>query len=66
MQKTLEANRAAQLLPKLPSTVDPKTITLSNQPNGGDSKKIGEIAKYKLGQIGLRYFLLFYMASGGS
>lgn len=41
------------LLDKLPKTVDPKTITLSNHPSGGDSKKIGEVAHVKIGQIGL-------------
>jgi hypothetical protein len=41
-------------MPQLPSTVDPKTITLSNHPSGGDSKKIGEIARFKISQVGLR------------
>ncbi|KAK0628433.1 nuclear protein localization protein 4 [Bombardia bombarda] len=50
-----------QLLPQLPPTVDPKTITLSNQPNGGDSKKIGEIAKFKIGQIGLNHGDLIFI-----
>jgi hypothetical protein len=44
-----------QLLPNLPKTVDPATITLSNAPSGGDSKKLQEIARFKIGQIGLRY-----------
>ncbi len=49
------SNLLSQLLPKLPSTVDPKTISLSNHPSGGDSKLLGEIAKFKIGQIGLGY-----------
>src|SRR5207247_1866031 len=44
-----------QLLPKLPDTVDPQTITLSNAPSGGDSKKLVEIAHIKVGQIGLKH-----------
>ncbi|KAK3330396.1 NPL4 family-domain-containing protein [Apodospora peruviana] len=50
-----------QLLPQLPSTVDPKTITLSNHPSGGDAKRIGEIAKYKIGQIGLSHGDLIFI-----
>ncbi|KAB5563568.1 NPL4 family-domain-containing protein [Coniochaeta sp. 2T2.1] len=42
-----------KLLEKLPATIDPTTITLSNAPSGGDSKRLQDIAKYKLGQIGL-------------
>ncbi|KAB5580446.1 nuclear protein localization protein 4 [Coniochaeta sp. 2T2.1] len=42
-----------KLLPNLPATIDPTTITLSNAPSGGDSKRLQDIAKYKLGQIGL-------------
>ncbi|EGS23275.1 uncharacterized protein CTHT_0009420 [Thermochaetoides thermophila DSM 1495] len=41
-----------QLVPKLPPTVDPKSITLSNHPSGGDSKRIDEIARFKIGQVG--------------
>ena len=44
-----------QLLPQLPSTVDARTITLSNAPTGGDSKNLVEIAGVKIGQIGLKY-----------
>lgn len=44
-----------QLLPNLPKTVDPTSITLSNSPHGGDSKKLTEIAKYKIGAIGLSH-----------
>ncbi|KAK0751572.1 NPL4 family-domain-containing protein [Schizothecium vesticola] len=50
-----------QLLPLLPSTVDPKSITLSNQPSGGDSKRIAEISKFKIGQIGLRHGDLIFV-----
>lgn len=44
-----------QLLQQLPKTVDPKTITLSNAPNGGDSKRLGDIISFKVSQIGLKY-----------
>ncbi|KAK0730682.1 NPL4 family-domain-containing protein [Lasiosphaeris hirsuta] len=50
-----------QLLPKLPPTVDPRTIRLSNHPSGGDSKRIGEIAKFKIGQIGLSHGDLIFI-----
>jgi nuclear protein localization family protein 4 len=43
-----------QLIPQLPATVDPQTITLSNHPTGSDAKKIGEISKFKISQVGLR------------
>jgi nuclear protein localization protein 4 homolog len=57
-----------QLLSKLPPTVDAKTITLSNNFNGGDSKRIAEIAKFKIGQVGLRQATtqLFVAISGDS
>ncbi|KAK0633439.1 NPL4 family-domain-containing protein [Immersiella caudata] len=51
-----------QLLAKIPSTVDPKTITLSNNFSGGDSKRIGEIAKFKIGQIGLSHGDLIFVS----
>ncbi|KAJ9142135.1 Npl4 family protein [Pleurostoma richardsiae] len=47
------AELGRQLLPHLPPTVDPRTITLSNSPSGGDAKKIGEVANFQIGQIGL-------------
>lgn len=43
-----------QLLPTLPDTVDPDTITLANSPSGGDSKHLRDIASFKLAQIGLK------------
>jgi len=39
---------------QLPETVDPRTISMSNAPSGGDSKLLMEIATFKIGQIGLR------------
>ncbi|KAL2018875.1 hypothetical protein VTK56DRAFT_300 [Thermocarpiscus australiensis] len=51
-----------QLIPKLPSTVDPKTITLSSQPTGGDAKKIGEISRFKIGQVGLSHGDLIWVS----
>lgn len=43
------------MLPQLPATVDPKTITMSNSPTGGDAKRLADIANFKVGQIGLKY-----------
>ncbi|KAL2269808.1 hypothetical protein VTJ83DRAFT_1992 [Remersonia thermophila] len=51
-----------QLIPKLPPTVDPKSIALSNQPSGQDSKKIGEIAPFQLGQTGLSHGDLIFVS----
>ncbi|KFA64181.1 hypothetical protein S40285_00843 [Stachybotrys chlorohalonatus IBT 40285] len=44
-----------KLLDQLPKTVDPKTITLSNSPSGGDSKRLGDIINFEIGQIGLSH-----------
>lgn len=44
-----------QLLSQIPATVDPTTIALSNAPTGGDSKRMADIAKFKVAQIGLKY-----------
>ncbi|KAK3372521.1 NPL4 family-domain-containing protein [Podospora didyma] len=51
-----------KLLPLLPKTIDPRTITLSNHPTGGDAKKIGEIARFKIGQIGLSHGDLIFIS----
>lgn len=48
---------SSQLLEHLPKTVDPKTIAMSNAPHGGDSKRLGDIINFKIGQIGLKYVL---------
>ncbi|KAK4648860.1 nuclear protein localization protein 4 [Podospora bellae-mahoneyi] len=53
---------AEQLLPQLPSTVDPQTIRLSPQPSGAESKLLSEIAKYKLEQIGLNHGDLVFVS----
>ncbi|KAK4227203.1 nuclear protein localization protein 4, partial [Podospora fimiseda] len=46
----------SQLISKIPSTVDPKSIIVSNRGNGGDdSKKLHEIARFKIGQVGLSH-----------
>lgn len=43
-----------QILPQLPDTVDPATISLSNSPAGGDAKFLREIASFKIGQVGMK------------
>lgn len=48
------ADLGRQLIPKLPATVDPKTITFSNHPTGSDAKNINEVAKFKVSQVGLK------------
>ncbi|KAI0397893.1 NPL4 family-domain-containing protein [Xylariaceae sp. FL0594] len=44
-----------QLLPQLPSTVDPNTITMSPNPLSKDSRRLKDIAQVKLSQIGLNH-----------
>ncbi|KAI9745231.1 MAG: nuclear protein localization protein 4 [Claussenomyces sp. TS43310] len=39
----------------LPPNVDLNTLTLSNQPHGGDRKKLKDIGSFKVSQIGLRH-----------
>ncbi|TGO62939.1 hypothetical protein BCON_0016g00320 [Botryotinia convoluta] len=56
---TVEANETfAQLGDKLvkllPENIDPKTLTLSNAPSGGEVKSLIEIARAKVSQIGLK------------
>jgi len=46
---------SCQILPQLPDTVDPRTLTLSNAPTGGDVKYLKDIANFKIGQVGLKY-----------
>lgn len=55
------ADLARQLIPQIPSTIDPNTITLSNAPNGGDSKKLTEIAHVQISQINLNHGDLVYI-----
>lgn len=43
-----------QLVKLLPEKLDPKTLTLSNAPSGGDDKLLMEIARAKVSQIGLK------------
>ncbi|KAK3996823.1 nuclear protein localization protein 4 [Cladorrhinum sp. PSN332] len=46
----------SQLISKLPSTVDPKSIVISNRAgDGGESKKLEEITRFKIGQIGFSH-----------
>ncbi|KAL1890410.1 nuclear protein localization protein 4 [Sporothrix stenoceras] len=43
-----------KVLPKLPSTVDPKTITISNNPtNKGERRKVADVANVPISQTGL-------------
>lgn len=39
----------------IPPTVDPRTITLSNEPRDGDIKAITEIAKFHVGKVGFKH-----------
>ncbi|KAK8141259.1 nuclear protein localization protein 4 [Beauveria asiatica] len=50
-----------QLLTHLPPTVDPKTISMSNSPTGGDAKRLGDIVNFKIGQIGLSHGDLIFI-----
>lgn len=46
---------------ELPSTVDPETITMSNSPAGGEKKRLADISKFKLSQIGLKHGDLIFL-----
>lgn len=50
-----------QLVEELPSTVDPETITMSNSPAGGEKKRLADISKFKLSQIGLKHGDLIFL-----
>ncbi|KAI1345116.1 NPL4 family-domain-containing protein [Xylariaceae sp. FL0016] len=52
---------ARLLVPQLPSTVDPNTITMSPDPQAKDSKRLKDIAKFKLAQIGLNHGDLIFI-----
>ncbi|KAI1383181.1 polyubiquitin-tagged protein recognition complex, Npl4 component [Hypoxylon trugodes] len=51
-----------RLVPQLPPTVDPNSISMSPDPQAKDSKKLVDIAKYKLSQIGLNHGDLIFIA----
>ncbi|KAI1162363.1 NPL4 family-domain-containing protein [Nemania serpens] len=50
-----------QLVPQLPSTVDPNSITMSPNPQAKDSRRFKDIARVKLGQIGLNHGDLIFI-----
>ncbi|EHA53705.1 nuclear protein localization protein 4, variant 3 [Pyricularia oryzae] len=51
-----------ELMGKLPPTVDPATITVSNAPGSqGDKKLLKDIAKYKVEAIGLKHGDLIFV-----
>lgn len=50
-----------QLLKELPPKVDSSTLTVSNQPAGGDVKLLKDITAFKVSQIGLRYVLIHHL-----
>ncbi|KAI0555389.1 nuclear protein localization protein 4 [Xylaria curta] len=51
-----------QLLPQLPSTVDPNTITISPDIQAKDSRKLVDIARVKLDQLGLNHGDLIFIS----
>ncbi|KAI0859599.1 NPL4 family-domain-containing protein [Xylaria cubensis] len=56
------ADLARQLLPQLPSTVDPNTISISPTIQAKDSRKLVDIARVKLDQLGLNHGDLIFMS----
>lgn len=50
----LEVTNSSKLRKVLPARVDFSTLTLSNQPHGGDVKSLSDIGRFKVSQIGLR------------
>ncbi|GAP86174.1 putative npl4 family protein [Rosellinia necatrix] len=55
------ADLGRQLVPQLPPTVDPNTIRMSPNPQANDSRRLKDIAKVKLGQIGLSHGDLIFI-----
>ncbi|XMA20538.1 hypothetical protein WAI453_013329 [Rhynchosporium graminicola] len=51
-----------KLVEVLPSTVDFNTLSLSNQPSGGDSKLLKDITRHKVSQIGLSHGDLVFIS----
>ncbi|KAI0972525.1 nuclear protein localization protein 4 [Xylaria arbuscula] len=51
-----------QLVPQLPPTVDASTITMSPNPQANESRRLRDIAKVKLGQIGLSHGDLIFIS----
>ncbi|KAI1208840.1 polyubiquitin-tagged protein recognition complex, Npl4 component [Annulohypoxylon truncatum] len=49
------------LVAQLPPTVDPSSISMSPDPQAKDSKKLKDIARYKLAQIGLNHGDLIFI-----
>ncbi|KAI2638184.1 NPL4 family-domain-containing protein [Xylaria nigripes] len=50
-----------QLVPQLPSTVDPSTITMSPNPQGKDARKLKDIAGYALSRLRLEHGDLIFI-----
>ncbi|KAI1779961.1 polyubiquitin-tagged protein recognition complex, Npl4 component [Hypoxylon cercidicola] len=55
------AELGRQLVEHLPPTVDPSSISMSPDPQAKDSKKLKDIAKFKLSQIGLNHGDLIFI-----
>ncbi|KAI0008055.1 NPL4 family-domain-containing protein [Xylariaceae sp. FL0662B] len=55
------ADLGRELVVHLPPTVDPSTITMSPDPQAKDSKRLKDIAKFKLAQIGLNHGDLIFI-----
>ncbi|KAI8632097.1 NPL4 family-domain-containing protein [Xylariaceae sp. FL1651] len=55
------AELGRQLVSQLPPTVDPNTITMSPNPHAKDSRRLRDIAKVKLIQIGLKHGDLIFI-----
>ncbi|TRX93901.1 hypothetical protein FHL15_005283 [Xylaria flabelliformis] len=56
------ADLGRQLLPQLPSTVDPNTISISPTIQAKDSRKLVDIARVKLDQLGLNHGDLIFIS----
>ncbi|KAI1764812.1 polyubiquitin-tagged protein recognition complex, Npl4 component [Hypoxylon sp. FL1150] len=55
------AELGRQLVAQLPPTVEPTSISMSPDPQAKDSKKLIDIAQYKLSQIGLNHGDLIFI-----
>ncbi|OTB08869.1 hypothetical protein M426DRAFT_262323 [Hypoxylon sp. CI-4A] len=55
------AELGRRLVEQLPPTVDPSTVSMSPDAQAKDSKKLTDIARYKLAQIGLKHGDLIFI-----
>ncbi len=51
----------SQILEKVPKNVDPRSLTLSNKPFGGEDRKLSQLQGVAIERVGLRFVLADYI-----